>query len=100
MYADKAITVVLDAPANKVEMQRARLLQDGYKWRAMVANPKEYGRDGSQVTVNVSLGALHLDALRKVSATATLSREATVPKLTSGNELDVEDADTVEEADG
>ena len=33
------------------------------KWLADVANPEKYGRNDSQVTINI--GDLHLDALRK-----------------------------------
>lgn len=86
LYADKAITVVEDAPKDKVEMMRARLLQDGYKWRASVADPKGYGaQPTNKVEVNVSLGSLHLDALRKVTASAKVlepSQPKSLPSTT------------------
>lgn len=87
VYADRAITVVEDAPANKVEMMRARLLQDGYKWRASVADPKGYGASPNKVEVNVNLGSLHLDALRKVSAKATIAHDVTEAKVIPDNDI-------------
>lgn len=62
--------------ANPEWVQVARLQVDNAKWRAAMADPKTYGeRRGGDVTVNVSLGALHLDALRKVSASAKVSKD-------------------------
>lgn len=42
-YADKAEQVLIDAPKDFVEIQRARELSQFYKWKASKRAPKKYG---------------------------------------------------------
>lgn len=42
-YADKAEQVLIDAPADRIELQRARELAHHYRWKASKRNPKNYG---------------------------------------------------------
>jgi hypothetical protein len=42
-YASKAEEVLMSAPADKYELQRARDLAHHYRWMAAKRNPKKYG---------------------------------------------------------
>lgn len=42
-YASKAEEVLMGAPADKYELQRARDLAHHYRWMASKRNPKKYG---------------------------------------------------------
>ena len=42
-YADKAEQILLEAPADKIEIQRARELAQHYRWKAGKRDPKKYG---------------------------------------------------------
>jgi hypothetical protein len=54
----------VDADPNQIN--KARLRIDSRKWLAGVDDPDRFGT--KQTQVNISLGGLHLDALRKVQA--------------------------------
>jgi hypothetical protein len=78
-YADRGQREVEDA--NEDDWQVRKLRGEYYKWRASVADPKGYGaQPTNKVEVNVSLGSLHLDALRKVSASAKVMGDTNAPK--------------------
>jgi hypothetical protein len=66
LWADKAVTAAEDA-RDKDDAQVARVKVDVYKWRAAMANPKEYG-ERRNVEVSGSVSHLHLDALRALNA--------------------------------
>jgi hypothetical protein len=42
-YADLALAAIKDAPANPIELSRARELASHYRWQASKASPQEYG---------------------------------------------------------
>jgi len=42
-FDDKAEQVLIEAPADKNELQRARELAQHYRWKAAKRNPKKYG---------------------------------------------------------
>lgn len=52
-YADMAEHVLLNAPKDPIEMQRARELAQHYRWKAGKCDPKDYG-DRVQQDVVVS----------------------------------------------
>ena len=60
-YADMSIQVLKNAPADKIEIMRAKELSQAYRWMARVRDVSKYGEkldvtsDGQQV-VQVSLG--------------------------------------------
>lgn len=43
VYADKAEEILLTAPSDKIEIQRARELAQHYRWLSSKRNPKKYG---------------------------------------------------------
>ncbi len=65
-YADKAQQAVEDI-RDREDAPLARVKADVYKWRAAMANPKEYG-ERRNVEVSGSVSHLHLDALRALNA--------------------------------
>ena len=69
---------------------------DYYRWRAAMANPKEYG-DRKQVEVSGGIEHLHLDALRSISAKARIANDlghAMLPHVSSVNISDGQPIDT------
>ena len=60
-YADMSIQVLKNAPADKIEIMRAKELSQAYRWMARVRDVSKYGEkldvtsDGQQI-VQVSLG--------------------------------------------
>jgi hypothetical protein len=70
VYAEESIAIV-DAPADTTsEVSRAQSRARSRQWAASRWNRKDYG-DDKGVSVNVTVGSLHLDALRAVPARAT-----------------------------
>lgn len=53
-YANKAEQVLIDAEADKMEMQRARELAHHYRWMAGKRNPGKYGQRTQQDVTIVS----------------------------------------------
>lgn len=84
-FGDKALQAANDATIEDVQVRRLQV--DTYKWRAAMANPAWKER-GSNVNVNVNLGAMHLDALRKVDASARIATDT--PKALP--RIEIEDA--------
>lgn len=68
-FAERALDTALEA----TDAQLARLQVDTLKWRAAMADPKNYG-DRKHVEVSGGIEHLHLDALRspRLQAKATL----------------------------
>lgn len=97
-YADRAQEAVEQA-LTKDDAQLAKVRADVYRWRAGVANPKEYG-DRVQHDTTVTIGTLHLDALRQrtVGVRATLS-QAEAPQLLTPATPDDAGGDVTPEAD-
>lgn len=75
---DEALTVARRSTAESYGADR--VLIDTLKWAAAKRYPKEYG-ERQETQVNVSLAGLHLDAMRRVTATAAI----VAPQLTQGD---------------
>ena len=65
-WAEEAIEIADNVDADPNQINKARLRIDSRKWLAGVDDPDRFGT--KQTQVNISLGGLHLDALRKVQA--------------------------------
>lgn len=65
-WAEEAIEIADTVDADPNQINKARLRIDSRKWLAGVDDPDRFGQ--KQAQVNISLGGLHLDALRKVQA--------------------------------
>lgn len=70
-WADEALEIADNVPENPNAIGKAKLRVEQRRWLASVNDPETYGQKKSEV--NISIGALHLDALRKVQA--DLARE-------------------------
>lgn len=81
-FADRALNVAMDATPEEAHV--ARLQVDTLKWRAAMANPKEYG-DRKQVDTNVTVRMLPVEerdrALQRIVARATLANPLAPPDL-------------------
>ena len=75
-FAERA----LDTALNATDAQLARLQVDTLKWRAAMADPKNYG-ERRQVEVSGGIEHLHLDALRS-TITAKASIDNSLPHAT------------------
>lgn len=73
------------------DAQERRLAYDALRWLAGKRRPKEYG-DKQSIEVSGGIEHLHLDALRKVSATARISNTVNTLAITEGDT--VQDVDT------
>lgn len=81
-YAEEALEIV-DAPAyDSVTVQQARARANQRNWMAERYNPSRFGGQKG-VSVNVSIGSLHLDALRSRPAEVTGMPASTGGMLTS-----------------
>jgi hypothetical protein len=80
-HAEKALQLADDVAENPNSIAKAREQIATRKWLAGVENPEKYGAKAA--TVNVTIGGLHLDALRKVSA------ELAHPDVVEGEAIDV-----------
>ncbi|MEY4863766.1 MAG: hypothetical protein RLZ51_1861 [Pseudomonadota bacterium] len=65
-WAEEAIEIADNVDPDPNQINKARLRIDSRKWLAGVDDPDRFGT--KQTQVNISLGGLHLDALRKVQA--------------------------------
>ena len=94
-YADKAQVEVEQADSDN--WQVAKLRSDYYKWRAAMANPKEYG-DRKQVDTSITVRMLPPEerdrALARLTAKATLANPLTVAQLATVEDANVQDLDT------
>jgi len=95
-YASKAQHEV--EVADVEDWQVRKLRADLYKWRAAMANPKEYG-DRKQVEVSGNVAHLHLDALRNRNTVNNLSVPSVSVKLLDAAPLDDTDASAQHEVD-
>lgn len=68
-----------------------------HKWHAMILNREKYGEQKPQADVNISIGALHLDALRQRGSMA-LPGETREPEVIEAEVLDTAEGAVVEEA--
>ena len=66
MWAEEAISIADGVDPDPNQINKARLRIDSRKWLAGVDDPDRFGT--KQAQVNISIGGLHLDALRKVQA--------------------------------
>lgn len=66
LYADEAMRIADDAPEDPNAINKAKMRIDARKWLAGVNDPERYGQKAAQV--NISIGSLHLDALRRVQS--------------------------------
>ena len=66
LYADEAVRIADDAPEDPNAINKAKMRIDARKWLAGVNDPERYGQKAAQV--NISIGGLHLDALRRVQS--------------------------------
>lgn len=98
-FADRALDVAMSASNEGAQV--ARLQVDTLKWRAAMANPKEYG-DRKQVDTNVTVKMLPVEerdrALARLTAKATLANPLTVQQLATVEDANVQDLDTVDDA--
>ena len=65
-WGEEAIEIADNVEADPNQINKARLRIDSRKWLAGVDDPDRYAQKQQQV--NISIGGLHLDALRKVQA--------------------------------
>lgn len=65
-WAEEAIEIADTVDPDPNQINKARLRIDSRKWLAGVDDPDRFGT--KQAQVNISIGGLHLDALRKVQA--------------------------------
>ena len=65
-WGEAAIGIADNVEADPNQINKARLRIDSRKWLAGVDDPDRFGQKQQQV--NISIGGLHLDALRKVQA--------------------------------
>lgn len=65
-WGEEAIEIADNVEADPNQINKARLRIDSRKWLAGVDDPDRFGTKQQQV--NISIGGLHLDALRKVQA--------------------------------
>lgn len=65
-WAEEAIEIADGVDPDPNQINKARLRIDSRKWLAGVDDPDRFGT--KQAQVNISIGGLHLDALRKVQA--------------------------------
>lgn len=66
-FAERALDTAMEAKDASI----GRLQVDTLKWRAAMADPKTYG-DRKHVEVSGGIEHLHLDALRRISAKASI----------------------------
>jgi hypothetical protein len=85
-HADKALDLADNVPASPNEIAKVREQIATRKWLAGVENPEKYGAKAA--SVNISIGGLHLDALRKVHA------ELAHPDVVEGDAVDVTPGDS------
>ena len=94
-FADLALDAARIAEPEDVQVRRLQV--DVYKWRAAMANPKEYG-DRKQVDTNVTVKMLPVEerdrALARLTAKATLANPMTVTTLATVEDANVQDLDT------
>ena len=74
-YLESADEIADDPTMDKDDVPRAKLRVDTKMRIAQAWNPQEFGQHKG-VQVNVSIGNLHLDALRQTRATAVVSTPA------------------------
>lgn len=65
-WAEEAMQIADDVAVDPNEINKAKVRIDTRKWLAGIDDPDRYGTKAAQV--NVSIGGLHLDALRRVQA--------------------------------
>lgn len=65
-WAEDALHIADNTPEDPNAINKAKMRIETRKWLAGVDDPERYGVKGAQV--NISIGGLHLDALRKVQA--------------------------------
>lgn len=65
-WGEEAIEIADTVDADPNQINKARLRIDSRKWLAAVDDPDRFG--SKQAQVNISIGGLHLDALRRVQA--------------------------------
>lgn len=66
VLAEQALEIVDDATSEtiSVDRERARIRQ----WLAERANPKDFGKEGAGVNLQLSIGDLHLQAVKQLPA--------------------------------
>jgi len=62
--AEEAMQILDDVPAERDEIAKAKARAEHRKWLASVYDRKTFGEPDKQAHVNISIGQLHLDALR------------------------------------
>lgn len=75
-WADEALQIADDVPENPNAIGKAKLRVEQRRWLAAVNDPDTYGQKKGDV--NISIGAMHLDALRKVQAEEAAARARTI----------------------
>ena len=65
-WADDALKIADDVPEEPNAINKAKIRIDARKWLAGIDDPERYGQKAAQV--NISIGGLHLDALRRVQS--------------------------------
>lgn len=65
-WAEEALRIADEVDADPNQINKAKVRIDARKWLAGVDDPERFGQKQQQV--NISIGGLHLDALRKVQA--------------------------------
>lgn len=89
-FAEQALEIADNVAADPNEIAKAKTKIEVRKWLAGVHDAEQYGAKGTQV--NISVGSLHLDALRQVASAAKAAAETDHP--------DVIDAEIVPDDDG
>lgn len=85
VYAEQALTIADAVPEDPNAINKAKVKIEVRKWLAGVDNPEQYGQKPAQV--NISIGGLHLDALRRVQADA--AKTISAPDVIDAEATDV-----------
>lgn len=84
-FAEHALQLVDEPAYDSVQVSRAAARARQRNWMAERYNPSKYGQSKG-VSLSISVGSLHLDALRAVPArVATIVTGTTQPALQSGS---------------
>lgn len=95
-YAEESKTIVDEPADTSAEVSRAASRSKSRQWLAQAYNPGRFGQQKG-VSVSVSIGSLHLDALRAAPArVATIVTGASQPALPSPAVTDTVDAEVIE----
>lgn len=89
---EEARQIIDDADtSDREKLQKAKMRADVRLWQAERVGKEEFGQAKQGIQVNVSVGGLHMDALRhRTTATITIDAEEEQLALPAGDEVEAE----------